>query len=162
MAKQIQDIQERVQNVYGFVTDTAHKTFLIGLGSVSLAQDEVKDLWKSSGELTNKMVERGEKVSQARREQITELQDKTQTQVTDAAKKAGGTFEKYSDQVLTRVNLNMPSIEDFEALSKKFTALNRKVDKALKEQKQAVADVDMKVTAIDQKLDAVLEEKVVA
>jgi poly(hydroxyalkanoate) granule-associated protein len=157
MSEYTQNIQEQVENSYNFVTGTVHKTFLFGLGAVALAQDEIIDLWKNGDEIANKLVERGEEVSRKRREQISELVEKPQAQVKDVTKKAEESFEKYSDQVLTRIN--MPSVEDFEGLTKKFGTLNRKIDKALREQKESVAQVEVKMDKMNDKLDQALEQQ---
>lgn len=162
MVEKLQSMQEQAQNVYGKVYGTAHKTFLAGVGVMAWAQDEIVDLWVHGNEFTDKLVERGEEVSKARQAQINELIDKNQAQVKEAAQKTTDTFDKYSEQVLTRVNVKLPTAEDLDVINKKVASLTRKFNKTAKEQQEVLTDLDAKVTNIDSKLDAILEEKAVA
>ncbi len=162
MAEKLQGVQEQAQNVYGKVYGSAHKTFLAGVGVIAWAQDEIVDLWVHSNEFADKLVERGEEVSKARQAQINEMIEKNQAQVKDAANKTTETFDKYSEQVLTRVNVKLPTVEDLDVINKKVASLTRKLNKTAKDQQEVLNDLDAKVTNIDSKLDAILEEKVVA
>ena len=60
-----------------------------------------------------------------------------QEQVKDLGTKANESIEKASGVVLTRANV--PTSEDVQNLSKQISALNRKVDKLRKEQKELAA-----------------------
>ncbi|MCA9952179.1 MAG: phasin family protein [Anaerolineales bacterium] len=162
MAEKLQAVQEQAQNVYGKVYGTAHKTFLAGVGMMAWAQDEIVDLWVHGNEFADKLVVRGEEISKVRQAQINELIEKNQAQVKDAANKTTETFDKYSEQVLTRVNVKLPTVEDLDVLNKKVATLSRKLNKTAKEQQEVLIDLDAKVTNIDNKLNAVLEEKAVA
>ena len=162
MSEKLQGMQDQAQNVYGKVYGTAHKTFLASVGVVAWAQDEIVDLWVNGSEFAGKLVVRGEEVSQARQAQISEIIDKNQAQVKGAANKTTETLDKYSEQVLTRVNVKLPTVEDLEAINKKVASLARKFNKTAKEQQEVLTDLDEKVTNIDSKLDAVLEEKIAA
>ena len=157
MAKQTKVTQEKSGNIVGFVRGTAQKVFLLGLGAAATTQDGLKELWKESGTFTNKLVERGDEVVERHRGRVSELIEKPQSQAKEVSKKAGETFEKYTDQVLTRVNV--PLSDELEALSRRFTSLNRKIDRSMKEQQEVVLEVDEKVTEIDRKLDQILEER---
>ena len=52
-------------------------------------------------------------------------------QAKDTYKKAGETFDKYSEQVLTRVHI--PTADVIETMTKKVNAVDRKLDKLIKE-----------------------------
>lgn len=137
MANQVETVQEQANNVVGFVSNTAHKALLVGLGAAAMAQDGLKDLVKSGEEFASKLVERGEEMAKNRREQLDTQVEKRQDQVKDLQKRVTGSFDKYTEQTLTRVHL--PTSSDIESLSKEVSALSRKVDKIRKEQEKVAA-----------------------
>lgn len=130
--EQIQDVQENAQGVFNYVAETTHKVFLAGLGVVGMAQDQVKELWKSGDDFAGKLVERGETLAKGGRERVDNVVETRQGQVKGVTDKAGETFDKYTDAVLTRAHI--PTADDIDALSKKLNSLNRKLDKVIKEQ----------------------------
>jgi poly(hydroxyalkanoate) granule-associated protein len=141
MTEQVQEIQEEKEELVISINtffDAAHKTFLAGLGAASIAQDELKKGFENSGELITKLVERGEEISNERREQATAEAEKRQEQAKDLGQnvtdKVGETYNQMSTATLHR--MNVPTSEDIQALSKQIAALDRKVDRVRKEQKE--------------------------
>jgi poly(hydroxyalkanoate) granule-associated protein len=140
MTEQTQEMQEKAGNAANRVYEAAHKTLLAGLGAVSLAQDEIKKGYENSSEFANKLVERGEKISKERREQVTaeaeKRQEKAQEMGEEVTNRVGETYRRYSTATLHRMNI--PSNDDIQDLSKQIAALNRKLDRVRKEQKELV------------------------
>lgn len=141
MTEQLQDVQENEETMVARVFDVAHKTFLAGLGAASMAQDGLKKGFEGGNEFAGKLVERGETISNERREQASAEAEKRQEQVKDLGQdltgKAGETYNQYSAAALNR--MNVPSRNEIQDLSKQINALNRKVDKVRKEQQEVVA-----------------------
>jgi len=141
MTEQLQDVQENEETIVTRVFGVAHKTFLAGLGAASMAQDELKKGFEGGNEFAGKLVERGEEISNERREQVTSEAEKRQEQAKDLGQNVTGTvgetYNQYSTAALHRMNI--PSSDDIQDLSKQIAALNRKVDRVRKEQKEAVA-----------------------
>jgi poly(hydroxyalkanoate) granule-associated protein len=145
MSEQVQEVQEKEETVVTMIFDVAHKTFLAGLGAVSIVQDELKKGLENSGEFAGKLIERGEEISNERREQIAAEAEKRQEQAqgfgddvsgrfSDTTNKLGETYKDFSSAALHR--MNVPTSEDVQALSKQISALSRKVDRVRKEQKE--------------------------
>jgi len=141
MTEQLQDVQETNETVVTRVFGLGRKTFLAGVGAVSLAQDGVKKGWEGGNEFAGMLVERGETMSQERREQIAARTEKGQEQAAELRKglgeRVGETYIHTTEAVLTRANV--PTRTDIQDLSKQIDSLSRKVDKVRKEQKEAVA-----------------------
>ncbi len=139
MTNRVEEVQEKSVNFVNRVVDMGHKTFLAGLGSVALVQDELKKGWNYGNEFAGKLIERGEKVSQDRREKMNAQAEKRQEQVKDMGKgvsnRIGETYVQASEVVLGAANV--PTRTDIEDLSKQIISLSRKVDKVRKEQKTA-------------------------
>ena len=62
---------------------------------------------------------------------VTELVETQQTMAKDTYKKATDTLDKYSEQVLTRVHI--PTSDAIDTMTKKVNAVDRKLDKLIKE-----------------------------
>ena len=141
MTEQLQDVQENEETIVTRVFDMAHKTFLAGLGAASMVQDGLKKGLEDGNEFAGKLVERGEEISNERREQAAAEAEKRQEQAKDLGQdltgKAGETYNQYSTAALHRMNI--PSHTDLQDLSEQINALNRKVDKVSKEQKEKAA-----------------------
>ncbi len=141
MTEQLQDTQENKETMIARVFDAAHKTLLAGLGAASMAQDGLKKGFSGGNEFAGKLVERGETISNERREQAAAEAEKRQEQAKDLGQNLTGavteTYHQYSAAALHRMNI--PSSDDIQDLSKQIAALNSKVDKVRKEQKEAVA-----------------------
>lgn len=139
--QEVQEVQETSENIvtrfYGF----GYKTFLAGIGALSLLQDELVKGWENGNEFANKLVERGEEVSKERREQMTERAEKRQEQVKEMRQgfgdRIGETYVHASETVLNAANV--PTRSDIQDLSKQIDSLSRKVDRVRKEQKEAAA-----------------------
>ncbi len=103
----------------------------MGLGVVSVVQDNVQELIKKGKEYRLDLVERGEKMADENRGKVNELVEKPQTMAKDTYKKAGEAFDKYSEQVLTRVHI--PTADVIDTMTKKVNAVDKKIDKLIKE-----------------------------
>jgi poly(hydroxyalkanoate) granule-associated protein len=143
MAEEV-EVVENGSNAFTRVGDLVHKTFMVGLGTVGLVQDELVKIWDDSGAFIEKLEERGEAMSKdgrekldAQREKLNSQIETRQDQVKDLGSKANETIEKASGTVLTTVNV--PTADDIQDLSKQISALNRKVDKVRKEQQELAA-----------------------
>ena len=141
MTEQLQDVQENGETIVNRVFGLGRKTFLAGIGAVSLAQDGVKKGWEEGNEFAGKLVERGEEMSQERREQMAARAEKRQEQVGELRKglseRVGETYIHTTEAVLARANV--PTRTDIQDLSKQIDSLSRKVDRVRKEQKETVA-----------------------
>lgn len=113
------------------VTEFGWDTVYMGLGVVGKGKDVAGDLWEKGLEYRQSLIERGEMMFDKNRERVNDLVDNPREVVQDSVKKAGDQFERYSQQVLTRVNL--PTAVDVEAMTKKVNAIDRKLDKIIKE-----------------------------
>lgn len=140
MAEQTQELQENGENIVNRVFGVAHKTLIVGLGAVGMAQDGLKKSWEGGNEFAGKLVERGETISNERRQQIDNRVEKRQEQVkdlrSDLNQKVGDSYNQATNAALNR--MNVPSRTDIQDLSKQINALNRKVDKVRKEQQERV------------------------
>ncbi|MCL4805529.1 MAG: phasin family protein [Anaerolineae bacterium] len=103
----------------------------LGLGVVSVVQENVVELVNRGKEYRHNLVERGEKLADENRGKVTELVEMPQAMAKDTYKKAADSFDKYSEQVLTRVHL--PTADAVETMTKKVNAVDRKLDKIIKE-----------------------------
>ena len=141
MTEQLQDVQENEETMVARVFEIAHKTFLAGLGVASMAQDGLKKGFEGSNEFAVKLVERGEEISNERREQAAAEAQKRQEKAKELGQNltgaVGDTYNQYSNAALH--SMNVPSRDDIQDLSKQIDALNRKVDRVRKEQKEKVA-----------------------
>jgi len=134
---EIEELEEAKPSLFQKMAATVRSTMMVGLGAADMTQEKVANLWGSTRNLVGDLEKRGEDVSVKRREQITEEVDKRQEQIKGISGKATESFDKYSEAVLTRVNI--PTSEDIEGLSKQVSSLSRKVDKVRKEQEEAAA-----------------------
>lgn len=120
-----------VKKVSDKVVELGREGLYLGLGVVSLVQENVQTLVKRGKEYRHNLVERGEKLADDNRSKVTELVEMPQTMAKDTYKKASDTFDKYSEQVLTRVHI--PTSDAIETMTKKVSAVDRKLDKIIKE-----------------------------
>lgn len=134
---EIEEYEEAGPSLFEKVAGTVRSTMMIGIGAADLTQEKVVNLLGGTIKFVGELEERGENVSEERREQVGEEVDKRQEQIKDLSGKAGESFDKYSEAVLTRANI--PTSEDIEGLSKQVSTLSRKVDKVSKEQQKAAA-----------------------
>ena len=141
MTEQMQDVQEIQETPDTSAVDFAHKLFLAGIGAVSLFQEELKKGIEGRGEFAAKLVERGEEITQERREQMAEEARKRQETVVGMGQNVTGaadaTYKQYSTAALHR--MNVPSRSDIQDLSEQIDALNSKLDMVGEEQPEALA-----------------------
>ena len=134
---EIEELEEAKQSLFSKVAGVVRASMMVGFGALDMSEEKVSNLWGNAHGFVNDLEERGENFSKKRREQINEEVDRRQEQFKDLSGKATESFDKYSEAVLTRVNI--PTAEDIEGLSKQVSSLSRKVDKVSKEQKEAAA-----------------------
>ena len=134
---EIEEYEEAGPSLFEKVAGTVRSSMMIGIGAADMTQEKILNLWGGTLKFIGELEERGESVSEERREQIGGEMDKRQEQLKDLGGKAGDSFDRYSEAVLTRANV--PTSEDIEGLSKQVSSLSRKVDKVSKEQKAAAA-----------------------
>ena len=134
---EIEEYEEAGPSLFEKVAGTVRSSMMIGIGAADMTQEKILNLWGGTLKFIGDLEERGESVSEERREQIGGEMDKRQEQLKDLGGKAGDSFDRYSEAVLTRANV--PTSEDIEGLSKQVSSLSRKVDKVSKEQKAAAA-----------------------
>ncbi len=106
--------QDDTTNNYSLL-NAAKKVFLASVGALALAQDELEDL-------INRMVERGEIAEKEGRELISEVKVQSKANI----EKTEHSFEKRLNSILQR--LDIPTKADVDSLSKKITALSKKID----------------------------------
>ncbi len=131
MNAKVEQVEQNVKTVTDKVMDFGRDSFYMGLGVVSVVQENVQELVKRGKDYRHTLVERGEKLAEENRGRVTDLVEMPQTVAKDTVKKAGDTLDKYSEQVLTRVHI--PTVEQIEAMTKKVTSVDRKLDKVIKE-----------------------------
>lgn len=136
MMQQFENVQDKALSAVEPVREFGRKGFYFGLGTVGMAYDNAKSVLAKGEEFSGKLVERGEALFADTRERVGDLTEEPQAFVNDTVKKAGDTFDKYSEQVLTRVHI--PTSDDLDAVSKKIAAMDRKLDKAIKDAKPTV------------------------
>ena len=107
------------------------ESLYMGLGVVDVVQENVQEWVKRGQEYRHTLVERGEKMAHENRGRVNELVEMPQTVAKDTVKKANETFEKYSEQVLTRAHI--PTAEQIDHMTKKVGSVERKLDKVIKE-----------------------------
>ncbi len=129
MADKIEIVTEK--NLTDKVIDLGRESVYMGLGVVSLVQENVEKLVERGKEYRHNLVERGEKLAQENKGKVEELVEMPQDMAKDTYKRANDMFDKYSEQVLTRVNI--PTSSDIDTMTKKVSAVDRKLDKMIKE-----------------------------
>lgn len=129
MTEKIEVVTEKKLNTR--VMEMGRETMYMGLGVVSLVQENVEKLVKRGKDYRHNLIERGEKMADDNRGKVTDLVEMPQSMAKDTYKKAGETFDKYSEQVLTRVHI--PTADVFETMTKKVNSVDRKLDKLIKE-----------------------------
>lgn len=118
MAEKI-DFNETVEENVNMLMENGRKVMLAGLGVVTLAQEELTELF-------NNLVERGTKTEQKTRELVNKQMENRQKEAKKAAKRVEKEVEDRFEDVLHRMNI--PSKKDIEKLSRKVSTLNTKVN----------------------------------
>ena len=129
MTEKIEVVTEKKMNER--VMELGRETMYLGLGVVSLVQEGVEKLVGRGKEYRHNLIERGEKMADENRGKVNELVEMPQSMAKDTVKKATETFDKYSEQVLTRVHI--PTAHQIETMTKKVSSVDRKLDKVIKE-----------------------------
>ena len=129
MTENIEVLNEK--NLTDKVVEVGRGGLYLGLGIVSVVQESVQALVKRGQAYGHDLVERGEKMANENREKVTELVEMPGTMAKDTARKANDAFDKYSEQMLTRVHI--PTAGQIESMTRKVSAVDRKLDKAIKE-----------------------------
>ena len=129
MSEKIEIVNEK--KLTDKVVEFGRDSLYLGLGVVSVVQENVQELVKRGKEYRHNLVERGEKLADENRGKVNDLVEMPQSMAKDTYKKASETFDKYSEQVLTRVHL--PTADVIENMTKKVNSVDRKLDKIIKE-----------------------------
>ncbi len=129
MSEKIEIVEQKT--VTDKVVELGRDSLYLGLGVVSVVQENLQELVKRGKEYRVNLVEKGEKFAGENKDKVTELVETPQAMAKDTYKKATDTFEKYSEQVLTRVHI--PTSDAIDTMTKKVNAVDRKLDKLIKE-----------------------------
>lgn len=101
--------------------EAVRKLVLASIGAVAIAQEEMEAL-------VNKLVERGELAEKEGKKIIGELKERRNKK----SAKAEAEFNKRVEELMT--SMNVPSKSDIDALSKKISDLDKKIDGLKKSQ----------------------------
>ena len=101
------------------IRESVHKWFLVILGAVTLAQEEIEGL-------VQKLVERGEIAEQEGKKLVRDATEKRRVQ----AKKAEDEVDKRIEEIVSRTGV--PTKADIDGLSSQIAALTKKVDELKK------------------------------
>lgn len=129
MSEKIEIVEQKT--VTDKVVELGRDSLYLGLGVVSVVQENLQELVKRGKEYRVNLVEKGEKFAGENKDKVSELVETPQSMAKDTYKKATDTFEKYSEQVLTRVHI--PTSGAIDTMTKKVNAVDRKLDKLIKE-----------------------------
>jgi len=99
--------------------EAVRKVLLASIGAVALGKEEIEDF-------VDKLIERGEIAEKDGRKLVREVLERRKKD----AEKAEDEITKRVEGVMER--MNVPSVDDIEALSEKITALSKKVDELKK------------------------------
>jgi len=100
---------------------TMRRILLASIGAVALAQEEIE-------EFIDKLVERGEIAEKDGKQLVGEVMEHRKK----FQKKTGDEMNKQVEQILER--MDVPTKGDVDTLSKKITALSKKIDELNKQQ----------------------------
>ena len=111
------DFDEEEENRF---LQSMRRVLLASIGAVALAQEEIE-------EFINKLVERGEIAEKDGKKLVGEVMERRKK----FQKKAEGEMNIQVEQILER--MDVPTKGDIDSLSKKITALSKKIDNLNKE-----------------------------
>ena len=117
MAEKI-EFTEVIEDNVNILVENGRKVFLAGLGVVTLAQEEMTDLFKN-------LVERGSATEEKTRNLLADQIENQQKGVKKTTKRVEKEVEKRFEDVLHWMNI--PSKNDIDKLSRKVSTLNKKV-----------------------------------
>lgn len=144
MTEEVKVMEDTIVKEANALVDMARKVFLAGIGAVVVAQESVTEFMSDTKTpvnkfvedvevFVNKLVERGEIAEKEGRQLIDELLEKrknTAEKMAESAKSALNGNENgivgHVDELVNR--LNLPTKDDFDALTKRISQLGRKVD----------------------------------
>jgi poly(hydroxyalkanoate) granule-associated protein len=116
------------------VLDNARKVYLVSLGAASYtitsSTDYAKNARTNLGDLTTKLLERGQETNQKTVNTVTEQAENRQKTVRNTQKRLEKEVSKRMESLLH--TLNIPTQKDITSLSNKVTRLNKKVDELTK------------------------------
>ncbi len=118
MAEKI-EFTETVEENVNVLVENGRKVILAGVGVVTLAQEELTQLF-------NNLVERGTTTEEKTRKMVNKQVESRQKEVRKATNRVESEIEKRFEDVLHRMNI--PSKSDIDKLSRKVTTLNKKVN----------------------------------
>jgi len=111
------DFDEEEENRF---LQSMRRVLLASIGAFALAQEEIE-------EFINKLVERGEIAEKDGKKLVGEVMERRKK----FQKKTEGEMNKQVEQILER--MDVPTKGDIDSLSKKITALSKKIDELNKE-----------------------------
>ena len=117
------EVTETVEEAGNLLVDNGRKVVLAGLGVVTLAQEELTQLFKN-------LVDRGTTTEQKTRKLVNKQVQNRQKDARKTTRRIESEVEKRFEDVLHRMNI--PSKNDIEKLSRKVTTLNKKVNELSK------------------------------
>lgn len=129
MTVEVNEMQEK--KLTEKIVDFGKDSVCLGLGVVDVVQENVQELFKRGNDYRHNLIERGTKVREKNINRMNEFVEKPQSVAKDTFKKASDTFDKYSEEVLTRIHV--PTVDQFETISKKVASVDKKLDKVIKE-----------------------------
>jgi hypothetical protein len=129
MAEKIEIVNDK--NLVDKLVEFGRENVYMGLGLVDVVQEMAEEWLKRGLDYRHTLIERGGKMADENRGKVNDLVEMPQTMAKDTYKKAGETFDKYSEQMLTRIHV--PTSEMIETMTKKVNAVDRKLDKVIKE-----------------------------
>lgn len=106
------------------VKETVRSVLLAGIGALALTKEEVEAV-------LDRLVERGELAEKDARQLAEELKERRKKDVQEWEERLTRALEPRLQWVVER--LNLPTRDDVEALSKRISALERKIDRLTKE-----------------------------
>ncbi|MEZ4593636.1 MAG: phasin family protein [Chloroflexota bacterium] len=117
MAEKI-EFTETVEENVNVLVENGRKVVLAGLGAVTLAQEELVNVFHN-------LVERGTTTEEKTRSMVNKQVENRQKDAKKAAKRVEKEVEKRFENLLHWMNI--PSKNDIDKLSRKVTTLNKKV-----------------------------------
>lgn len=107
------------------VVDTVRSVLLAGIGALALTKDELEAI-------VSRLVERGELAEKDARSLLQDLIERRKKESEEWEERMTRRLEPRLQRIVER--LNIPTRQDVEALSKRLSALERKIDRLVKEQ----------------------------
>lgn len=129
MAEKVELVDPK--NLMDKLVEFGRENIYMGLGLVDVVQENAQEWWKKGFDYRHTLIERGGKLFDQNRDKVDELVEMPQSVAKDTFKRANETFDKYSEQVLSR--MHVPTADMIDSMTKKVNAVDRKLDKVIKE-----------------------------